>query len=720
MGGGGALFHPTVSPHDPDTVVAGCDMTGSYLSHDAGRSWRSFHLRGTASCFAFDPRDRDTLYVAAVGLWRSRDAGQRWELLYPDPASIDRLDRDGDEASLVYVVEGQNAGTVTSVVVDQADVRRLILSVTDDAGTTLVESLDRGQSWNTVTRLVGERVHSMYLHPAGHRLYVFTDQNLWVGAVDGLQRRSSLAPSGAFVRDAAGFDTQSGAAVLYHVTDHAITVSRNDGESWQESFLPGSSYTLSAVAAAPSRPEVAFVAYGDLLLDGAQEFGWAKTVDGGRTWVLNDAPPDSPQPFVVDDDWTSQPYGSPYLGALISFGSSPNDPDLWYATSLGCTWKTGNGGETWEQVYFQREGNAGVRTTGLDVTTNYGVFVDPHDPDRRFIAYTDIGLCRSEDAGKSWRNSIDGVPPDWYNTTYWIAFDPDVPGRVWGVMSYHHDLPRAKMFPASGTLPAYRGGVCVSDDGARTWRVSNAGIPDTAPTHIVLDPRSPVGARTLYATAFGKGVYRSTDDGASWALANRGIAESEPLAWRLQMDRDGALYLVVCQRSEDISGALYRSRDGAASWERMRLPDNVKGPTGICVDGIDPARLYLAGWRGPERPADTGGGVFVSTDAGASWEKVLDRDQHIYDVTQDPNDPSILFAGGFESNLWRSLDRGQTWGRVPGFNFKAGHRAVVDPLDPAMIYVTTFGGGVWYGPAQGDPAAWEDIETPQLAYDRVH
>jgi len=32
--------------------------------------------------------------------------------------------------------------------------------------------------------------------------------------------------------------------------------------------------------------------------------------------------------------------------------------------------------------------------------------------------------------------------------------------------------------------------------------------------------------------------------------------------------------------------------------------------------------------------------------------------------------------------------------------------------------VTTFGGSVWYGPADGDPRAVEDIVTPQVAYGR--
>ena len=40
------------------------------------------------------------------------------------------------------------------------------------------------------------------------------------------------------------------------------------------------------------------------------------------------------------------------------------------------------------------------------------------------------------------------------------------------------------------------------------------------------------------------------------------------------------------------------------------------------------------------------------------------------------------------------------------------------PLDPAKIYVTTYGGSVWHGPAKGDPRATQDIVTPKLAYDR--
>ncbi len=54
-GGAGGMFLPTISPHDSNIVLDHCDMTGAYISLDAGRSWRMFNLRGTVSAFAFDP-----------------------------------------------------------------------------------------------------------------------------------------------------------------------------------------------------------------------------------------------------------------------------------------------------------------------------------------------------------------------------------------------------------------------------------------------------------------------------------------------------------------------------------------------------------------------------------------------------------------------------------------------------------------------------------------
>jgi hypothetical protein len=80
---------------------------------------------------------------------------------------------------------------------------------------------------------------------------------------------------------------------------------------------------------------------------------------------------------------------------------------------------------------------------------------------------------------------------------------------------------------------------------------------------------------------------------------------------------------------------------------------------------------------------------------------VLAKDRRVDDVTIDPRDPNLLYAAGFESSAWRSTDRGEHWTRIPGFNFKWGHRVIPDPAGKNSAYVTTFGGSVWHGSVNG-------------------
>src|SRR5437660_1749317 len=77
-GGGGTLFYPTVSPHDPRTALAACDMTGGYITHDGGATWKMFNLGEPPRFFAFDPLDARIMYAEADGLFRSTDSGATW------------------------------------------------------------------------------------------------------------------------------------------------------------------------------------------------------------------------------------------------------------------------------------------------------------------------------------------------------------------------------------------------------------------------------------------------------------------------------------------------------------------------------------------------------------------------------------------------------------------------------------------------------------------
>ena len=732
-GGGGAMFHPTISPHDPNTILVACDMTGAYITHDGGKTWRMFNLRGVMQFFAFDPKDSKVIYAGDKALWRSSDSGATWKLVYPTPSTIKQIRMNPDHADETIVADPDPVGRISAFAVDPSDNRVLYAAGTKDNGNALFISSDSGAHWKQLDELPesGEHLWVDPTSPPADRTFVVAGKHLVVS------RKSSTAqshPTPAELTDvSAGFDGK-GNAVLYGTASNGLYISKDLGSTWKKDDLPGKGTRVVAVATSLHHPDVAYVSYEHMADDSwlnalrrskkEEWFGVAKTTDAGSTWQLVWKEKEAQPAANLHDAWITPRFGPGWAGNPLALGVADQDPNLALGTDYGRTLLTTDGGANWTALYSKNTSSGTWTSTGLDVTTNYGIHFDPFDPKRQFITYTDIGLFRSEDGGQSWQSSTAGVPAEWTNTTYWVVFDPEVRGRMWSVNSGTHDLPRPKMWRKNSVI-TYKGGVCRSDDGGKTWVKSNSGMDETAPTHILLDRKSPVNARVFYVAAFGRGVYKSTDDGRTWQLKNDGITQHEPLAWRLAQDSNGTIYVIVSRRSEDGSigndrdGALYRSRDGAEHWEKVSLPTDVNGPNGLAIDARNPDRIYLAAWARASGVHGDGGGVFVSNDAGKNWRQVLDRDRHVYDITLDPKNPEVLYAAGFESSAWRSTDRGDHWTRIPGFNFKWGYRVFPDPSDRNSVYITTFGGSVWHGRLDGKPMP-EDIATPELRPGQGH
>ena len=715
-GGGGAMFNPTISPHDANTVLVSCDMTGSYITHDGGRSWRMFNLRGVVNFFVFDPSDPKTIYAHATGLWRSTDGGEKWDLVYPSPTSVKGVKMSSDHSDEQILADPDPLNEIGALAVDPSDSKILYAAAGTKESPALFVSHDYGKTWQKQASLpdVPRRI---WVDPNsaadGRTLFLASGHAVTVISSVGVRNFPLPTPASDI---SMGFDSGR-QPTIYATSEQGIYVSTDAGANWHNRELPGKGAKVRAIATSLYHPETAYASYDQLKADGKSWMGVAKTVNSGSDWKL--VWKESAEPAKnVHDAWITERFGPSWGENPLTLTVSQQDANLAYSTDLGRTMQTGDGGATWTAVYSRKVDDAGWTSTGLDVTTSYGIHFDPFDPKRQFITYTDIGLFRSEDGGVSWISSTAGVPREWMNTTYWIVFDPKVRGRMWSVNSYTHDLPRPKMWRHNSVLH-YKGGVCRSDDGGKHWIQSNTGMDETAATHILLDPASPVDARVLYVAGFGRGIYKSSDGGRSWALKNTGITQAHPFAWRLARSANGTLYAVIARQSEDGSigdagdGALYRSTDGAEHWQPVSLPEGTNGPNGIAIDPESPSRLYLAAWARAVGQHGDGGGIFLSDNEGKSWKQVLDKDRHIYDVTIDPQDPNILYATGFESSAWRSADRGLTWVRIPGFNFKWGHRVIPDPLHHNEVYITTFGGSVWHGAVDGQQRS-ADIATPVL------
>lgn len=747
-GGGGAMFNVTINPYDPNEVLLSCDMTGAYISHDGGHQWRMFNLRGSIHFFAFDPNRRGTLYAANDVLWRSTDDGETWQMVWPRPAAVHAIVMDSDHADETVDAQPNPIGNVTGLKIDPANSRVLYATAEREGHNEIVMSQDQGRVWHVLLQLP-EAALRLWVDPRsphGKRdIYVATAHGIYARIHGEWQERPVLG--GTTLSDLSlGFPAIAGSPppVIYGVTESAeprLVVTMDGGKTWKPSPFPGEGAKVRAVATSMSHPEIAYASYKGMQLNGEVLQGVARTNDFGRHWQLVWRSTLHREAGNVHDAWIADAMTPEWTEEPLSITVDEHNPDLAYVTDLGRTLATTDGGRVWTARYSRTVSSWNEHTwtsSGLDVTTTYGYLFDPFDLKRRFILTTDIGLFRSEDSGRSWLRSVTGVPSQWRNTTYSVVFDPQTPGKMWAAMSDIHDLPRPKMWRHRSTSE-YIGGICVSTDGGRTWRASSAGMPSTAPTSLIIDPSSPAGHRTLWAATMGHGIYRSSNDGRTWSAANAGITQKDALGWRLSRSSKGVLYALIARRSEDGGignagdGALYRSTDQGEHWTPMTLPEGANAPNGIAIDSNDENRIYLALWaratpedrEKAEQKNDVFtaraarvrngryGGIAVSSDGGHTWRWTLERDRHIYDVTIDPHNSHTLYAAGFESNAWISHDRGEHWTRIPGFNFKWGHRVQADPENAGKVYISTFGGGIWHIPVSGPTAT--DIATPVLA-----
>ena len=738
-GGGGTTIGPIISPYDSRLVVEFSDMTAGYVTRDNGQRWRMFNLRGHTDAFCFDPSDPKVIYAGTVALWRSGDWGRTWKMMFPNPArdTVEHQIGDHSDYSLTTSDPAYPGGNITAIAISpgsaakngRGSAEHLYLSFEQRGQPTVIAtSADGGITWR---RLATLPEHVLLLTKKGSAkgsgqdsgLIAVSGSSAWrIGPDGGVKELGSVATS---FRAASA--ARSGDSVWIYATgqDGKVYISEDSGQHFR-AVTPDfqqSAGKFEAIASSDRHPEVAYAGFRGLQIGEGKENlfnGIARTTDGGQSWKI--VFKESNQPAAnLSATWVEQRatqdgisiwFDSPY-----SLGVAPTNPDVAYATDLFRTYRTLDGGVSWQEMNSRQLSDGSWVSRGLDMTTNYGVQFDPFDSRHIYMDNTDMGLFQSTNGGQSWRSTSEGVPEEWRNTTYWLAFDPAQRGLIWGAFSGTHDLPHPKMW-RSQSPRSFTGGVAVSTDGGNHWQPSSVGIPSDSITHILLDPSSPAGSRTLYACAFGRGVYKSTDNGDTWTQKNNGIAGDEPFAWRMTLSQDGTLYLVVARRSEkhdyspSLAGALYRSTDKAEHWERVDIPPGVTGPLALEIDPRDAQRLYLAAWGQEGDIADRNGGVYASEDGGSTWKHIFTVMQHVYDVTIDAHHPDTLYITGFDAAAYRSFDRGAHWSRIKGYDFKQGSRIILDPNDPTQIYINTFGGGVWHGPAAGAANPPEAVLTP--------
>ena len=219
---------------------------------------------------------------------------------------------------------------------------------------------------------------------------------------------------------------------------------------------------------------------------------------------------------------------------------------------------------------------------------------------------------------------------------------------------------------------------------ALTWRC----IGPPRGGRVVAVSGDPVHKQTFYFGACAGGVWKTTDAGTYWRCVTDGFFASSAIgALTVAPSDPNVIYAGTGETTIriDVSygDGVYKSEDAGRTWRHVGLRES-KHIGRIAVHPRDPDIAYVAA-LGEVFGANETRGVFRTQDGGKTWERVLYRnaDTGCVDISLDPNNPRILFAGFWQtrrsfwnissggpgSGLFRSTDGGDSWeeiSRKPG------------------------------------------------------
>lgn len=179
------------------------------------------------------------------------------------------------------------------------------------------------------------------------------------------------------------------------------------------------------------------------------------------------------------------------------------------------------------------------------------------------------------------------------------------------------------------------GGVWKSTNSGRTW------IPvfDTQPiASIGAIGVAPSNPNTVYVgsgeadmrsqISYGNGMYKSTDAGKTWR--HIGLTGTRQIGRVLVDPKDDNRAFVAAlghAYGANSDRGVYRTRDGGATWEKVLFKNDNVGAIDLAFDPQDSRIVYATLWNTRRPPWSIyspsygpGGGIFKSSDGGTNWE----------------------------------------------------------------------------------------------------
>lgn len=179
------------------------------------------------------------------------------------------------------------------------------------------------------------------------------------------------------------------------------------------------------------------------------------------------------------------------------------------------------------------------------------------------------------------------------------------------------------------------GGVWKTENEGTYWTPIFDDAPSAAWGAVAVDPNQSDtvwiggGESNIFRSSMaGVGVYRSDDAGKTWK--HMGLADTQHIARIVVHPKDSNTVYVAAGGHEytpNQERGVFKTTDGGKTWTKILYESDMVGANDLLIDPQNPETVYASMWYRIRRPwsdpvPGPGGGIYKSTDGGASWTRL--------------------------------------------------------------------------------------------------
>lgn len=637
-----ALHSMTQSSQNPNIMLVGT-ISGIFRSTDSGENWTQLPTSRVpglvdVESLAMDPRNSNVIYAGTWYLpYKSTDGGQTWRSI--KTGMIDDSD--------IFAID-----------IDPRNPDHVIAS----ACSGIYDTRDGGDNWHKVQGIPSQsrRTRAIMQHPSlPGVVFAGTTEGFWRSAKGGENNSWMVTTSRQIEINSIAVHPRNPNTIFIGTNNYGVMISYDAGKNFTPSNAGYSGRFVNSIMPDRVLPNRIYATTINTATGGGFFF---VSTDGGMNWQpsMHNMPPRLIGYSVLQDE---------------------RDPNLLYlATNLG-VYRSPDRGASWTPIAAikqppaprkrpaarrVRPTTAQARTGSRPVSTPAPNAAVPADVVRRAQdaldrAGYDIGTADGQ-MGSRTLAAIKRFQTDHYlpvsgrldaGTLTALGIGAGGGGPVGShVASLSEPINALERFVdrtgAIGIMAATNSGLYRTLDPSRGWdRVMFGQAIDSRTTCVSTEPQN---SSTIWVGTAIAGILVSHDGGESWQRVS-GVPTSAPINTIVQ-DPKRPAYLYVGTKQ-----AFYMSHDGGEHWTRRGGNLPFGDYSSILVSPRNSDEVFVGNAFQNGQNGEIGGGVYRSTDAGQTWNRMDSRghrlpSMRIWALAFDPRTQSTLLVGSHSAGVY--------------------------------------------------------------------